>query len=340
MVCQGNGAQPKLVFKRSERVAGATARHRFGQAGCVLLVSSSGCEKLGLPVVTYADAPVAYESRVFNEEKRWHPPGLVEAIEKWGLKQSTSVITVSHPAKRQLDRYRVRAPIHVISNGVDAKRFDASATPDRALLKRELNLIAPTVIGFQGTFRAFHGIDRLRELMLSLANEADVQWLLIGDGPEREAIEQAVRGKVSVRFLGRRPPGEMADLLSVVDIAVAPHAQMKGDFYFCPLKILEYGASGCATVASRQGDIPRLLADGTAGVIVASDELPEWTAAVRNLIQQPALCAELGRKAREYVLRHLTWEQTARGVEQVLMDACVGAGYGQRRPDSNSVAMT
>src|SRR5262249_31386698 len=57
--------------------------------------------RLGVPVVTYADAPVAYETRVFAAHVgRWHPPGLVEAIERWTLRQSRAVVTVSHPAAR------------------------------------------------------------------------------------------------------------------------------------------------------------------------------------------------------------------------------------------------
>jgi glycosyltransferase involved in cell wall biosynthesis len=275
---------------------------------------------LNVPLVTYADAPVAYESRMFNSDARWHPGGLVEQIEKWGLRRSAAVISVSRPGQLRLQKYGLPCPVHAISNGVDPSRFEPPSEAERAVLKRELGLDRPIILGFQGSFRDFHGIDRLRDLMLAFADDPRVQWLLIGDGPERESIQREV-ANVSANFLGFRQPSEMGRLLSVMDIAVAPHAQMEGDFYFCPLKILEYAASGCAVVASDQGDIPLLLDEGRAGMIVTSDEQGEWEAAIRGLLDDSEHRKELGQRARSHVLSNLTWAATARKVEAVLQTA-------------------
>lgn len=274
--------------------------------------------KLGIPFITYADAPVAYETRMFNGEKRWHPPGLVERIERWGLEAGNAVITVSHPAARRLQTYRLRTPIHVIHNGVDHRKFEGITPDERAAIRRELGLENRTVIGFQGTFKAFHGMERLKDLMVWSARFPEVTWLLIGDGPERETIETAVKDQVPTRFLGRRLPEEMGRLLSAMDIAVAPHSRMKGDFYFCPLKILEYAAAGCATIASNQGDIPLLLADGRGGEIVDDDRLESWIRALEKLILDTGLRTEIAHAGRTHVLQNLTWRETARQVEQVM----------------------
>ena len=253
------------------------------------------------PLVTYADAPVAYESRIFNAEKRWHPFGLVERIEKWGLGQSLAAITVSHPAQDRLQRYGLSVPIHVNHNGVDPQRFPNYSPEERQKLKQELGLAGKTVIGFQGTFKSFHGIDRLRDLMFWTQCRSDVAWLLIGDGPERKSLQEAVSGKTTAVFLGRRQPEEMGTLLSAMEIAVAPHSQMAGDFYFCPLKLLEYAASGCATIASHQGDIPLLLANGKGGEIVHDDDLESWSRALKNLIDHEQYRAQAGATAREHI---------------------------------------
>ncbi len=275
---------------------------------------------LQTPVVTYADAPVAYESRMFGADGRWHPPGLVEQIEKWGLSRSAAVITVSRPGQRRLQNYGLTKEVHAISNGVDPGRFEILAEEQRLEIKRELGLDRPVILGFQGSFRDFHGIDRLRDLMLAFADDPRVQWLLIGDGPERATIQREVVS-VSAKFLGFRQPAEMGRLLSVVDIAVAPHAQMEGDFYFCPLKILEYAASGCAVVASDQGDIPLLLDEGRAAMIVTSDRGSEWEAAIRQLLDDPERRKALGQRARAHVLSNLTWATTASKVQTVLQAA-------------------
>ena len=65
--------QPDIVLARQD-------------AYCWSVVKAAVQKKV--PVVTYADAPVAYECRMFNLASRWHPPGVVEWIEKRGLQQS------------------------------------------------------------------------------------------------------------------------------------------------------------------------------------------------------------------------------------------------------------
>ncbi|MEM7311926.1 MAG: glycosyltransferase family 4 protein [Planctomycetota bacterium] len=308
--------QPDIVLARQD-------------AYCWSVVKAA--RKLNIPVVTYADAPVAYEVRMFNEAMRWHPPGLVEYIERWGIGRSRSVITVSHPAARQLQRYRVKCPIYVDHNGIDERRFPEFNAEHREAIRKSLGLRARTVLGFQGSFRSFHGIDRLAEL-IEMTDELDVDWLLIGDGPERRKLEAASAGRDNVKFLGRRPQEEMAALLSAIDIAVAPHAKMDGDFYFCPLKILEYAASGCAILASNQGDIPKLLAYGAGGEIVDSDDPRDWMCGIIRLISDPAYRSELGQIARSHVMQNLTWRRTAESVESILQRA-----LGKSRKSSESL---
>ena len=80
-------------------------------------------QRTRIPLVTYADAPVAYEMRTFHTTRRWHPPKLVERIERSWLSQSRAVITPTNPGRAELERYGLNVPIHAISNGVDPDRF-------------------------------------------------------------------------------------------------------------------------------------------------------------------------------------------------------------------------
>ena len=275
---------------------------------------------VGIPCVTYADAPVAYESRLFHDSQRWHPPRLVESIERWGLLHSRAVITVSNPSASRLAQYDVDSPIHVVHNGVDLREFQPHSDDDKNRIKASLGISTPLVIGFQGTFKPFHGMDLLRELMLRTKHHEQVTWLLIGDGPCRSDLESAVQGGGRVKFIGRQPASSVGRLLSTIDVAVAPHLEMLGDFYFCPLKILEYAASGCAVVASNQGDIPALLDSGHAGILIQGRQPDEWSKAIDQLINKPELRRRLGTNAREHVATGFTWQMTAKRIERVLLE--------------------
>jgi glycosyltransferase involved in cell wall biosynthesis len=288
-------------------------------------------QKAGLPLVTYADVPVAYESRVYYNVGRWHPPGLVEAMEKRGLAPSRAVIATSYPTIWQLAEYGLDLPMRVVPNGLHPERFPELSEDERRAQRRALGIEAPLVVGFQGTFLAIHGVDRLRDLMLELSPREDVHWLVIGDGPLRAGVEAAVAGRVRATFLGRRPPEEMGRLLALMDVAVAPHTFVPGIFYLSPLKIIESAAAGCTVVASRQGDIPWLLDNGRAGIILDDPDIAAWTAAIHRALDDPDLRRSLGQAARRYVLEHFTWRRIAEQYDEILRWALDG-GRASGRP--------
>lgn len=275
----------------------------------------------GVPLVTYADAPVAYETRLYPSQSRWHPPGLAEALERRGLAASRAITTTSRPTARKLAEYGLGVPMWLVPNGLHPERYPELSNGRRQGLRRELGISAPLVLGFQGTFRGFHGIDRLRDIILATAHRPDIHWLLIGDGPERPALEAAVAGRVAATFLGRRPPEEVGTLLGLVDIAVAPHQFVPGIFHLSPLKIIEYAAAGCAVVAGAQGDIPWLLDEGRVGVVLEDPEIPAWTAAIEGLIDDAPGRMALGHAAREHALSRFTWHHIAERYDRVLRRA-------------------
>jgi glycosyltransferase involved in cell wall biosynthesis len=279
-------------------------------------------ERSRVPLVTYVDAPMAYETRLYQMGSRWHPPGLVEWIERQALRPSRALTATSHPTMEKIrEDYGITTPISVIPNGLHPERFPVLDESTRRERRSALGVDAPVVVGFQGTFQRFHGVDRLQELMLSLTHRKDVHWLLIGDGPERPALQQGVAGRVQATFMGRQPAESMGALLNLTDIAVVPHNFVNGIFYLSPLKVIESGAAGCAVVASRQGDIPWLLDDGRAGVLVDTPDLSDWTQAIERLADDPGLRRQLGQAAQRYVLERFTWRQIAIQFAEVLAAA-------------------
>jgi glycosyltransferase involved in cell wall biosynthesis len=285
------------------------------EAYCLSMTLAS--RRAGVPFVVYADAPVAYEKRLYDKV-RWHPPGLPERIERLSLRGCRAVVATSHPTIRKLDEFKHGAPAFVAPNGLHPERFPILSDEERQARRLALGITAPLVVGFQANFRAFHGIGRLRELMLAMSSRPDVHWLLIGDGPERRALQEAVEGRVSATFLGRCEPQEVGGLLALIDVAVAPHEFIDGIFYLSPLKIIEYAAAGCAIVASAQGDIPWLLDEGRAGVILNDPEIAAWARAVNDLLDDPQRRLALGDAARRHVLERFTWRHIAECYSRVL----------------------
>jgi len=200
--------------------------------------------------------------------------------------------------------------VRVIGNGVDPERFP----PARAVERRP----RPFTVGFVGTLKPWHGVETLADALARLrAHVADARLLVVGDGPARAALEERL-GALGIadaaQLTGAVPPDSVPALLARMDVAVAPYPPLP-DFYFSPLKVLEAMAAGVPVVASRVGDLNRLVADGRSGRLVAPGDPDALATALRALAASPEERTRLGAAARRAVLAAHTWDAV---VERIL----------------------
>jgi glycosyltransferase involved in cell wall biosynthesis len=228
-----------------------------------------------------------------------------------------AVVAVSEPVADYVRRYRNQAAqIHVIPNAVDVERFDPSSRASRHPGAGDFT------IGFVGTLKPWHGVtDLVRAFSLLADHHLPLRLLIVGDGPQIEALRQQAHELSGVanrqaHFTGAVPPAEVPRLLAEMDVAVAPYPELE-NCYFSPLKIFEYMAAGLPTVASRTGQIPMLLGHGETGLLVPPGNPTQLAGALRRLIQDPALRMRLGRAARALVERQFTWSVVVDRLEQI-----------------------
>jgi glycosyltransferase involved in cell wall biosynthesis len=145
----------------------------------------------------------------------------------------------------------------------------------------------------------------------------DSRLLIVGDGPERGAIE----GELSrlglqqrVVLTGAVPHAKVPSYLAAMDIGVAPYREQP-DFYFSPLKVVEYLAAALPVVATAQGDLAALV--GEAGLLVPPGSIPALQAALARLVDDPNLRTRMSQAARLRAAG-LTWDGVAQSVEGVL----------------------
>jgi glycosyltransferase involved in cell wall biosynthesis len=117
--------------------------------------------------------------------------------------------------------------------------------------------------------------------------------VLVGDGPQRRALErQAGRlGPDRVRFQGFVAHTEVPAWLAAADVLVLPSIYEE-----LGSVLLEAMAAGLPVVASAVGGIPDALGD--AGRLVPPRDPVALAAAVDELLDHPALAAQLGDAAR------------------------------------------
>ncbi len=160
--------------------------------------------------------------------------------------------------------------VSLIPNGVDCARFDPAPRS------------GPPVIGTVAALRPEKRIDRLIDAFAA-ASVPDATLLIVGNGPERAALE--ARAGQGVEFVGGQD--DVAPFL-----ARMTHFAMSSDTEQMPISLVEAMASGLPVVATDVGDIRAMVCDANRPFIVAPEAEP-LADALRALVDDPALAVEI-----------------------------------------------
>lgn len=287
----------------------------FGSAGVRLARS------LGVPLLVEVNAPLVDESL---RHRGLAAAGRARAVEHTVLRSADRVLAVSEPLRVWLMRDGVDpARVSVLPNAVDAGRF-APGTGSREQARRALALGDETSIGFVGTLKPWHDVAGLVRAAGLLARAGRrLTLVVVGDGPERQALEGLARREgVRARFAGAVPHPRVAELLAGIDVGVVPY--LRPDIYFSPLKLFEYLAAGVPVVAADAGDVRCCLASGRGGALYTPGDDLSLAAALESLLAHPERARALAASGRHHVLARHTWERNARTVVALAQAAAVG----------------
>lgn len=277
--------------------------------------------RLQVPLVLSMHAALVREARGWGVERR----GSRRAVERLGevpsVRGASVVACVSEAvAEAACSMGAAEDRVIVTPNGVDLHLFRHNEHGPQ--VRRHLGVPPGTIlIGWAGSFRAFHGVDRLLDAVAQAAARTSrpVALVLIGEGTHRGAIaEQAASlHTVPVLIPGAVPHTAMPDYLSALDVAVVAHGA-GDDFHYSPVKLREYLAVGLPVVAPRAGEIGRWLVDGNDALLYEPHHPDSLVDALLRLIDDPSTRAALSTKARERAERDASWEAQARAVKDHL----------------------
>jgi glycosyltransferase involved in cell wall biosynthesis len=156
-------------------------------------------------------------------------------------------------------------------------------------------------IAFIGRLASEKGVRGLLEAW-RLARMEDCELLVVGDGPERAALE-AMRVP-GVRFTGPVEHQAVLKILHSVRALVFPSLWFEGE----PMIVVEALAAGTPVLASSVGGIPELLGYGSAGWLREAGEVDAWRRSLRDLLNNADIHTK-SRAARDmYLKRHTPQE--------------------------------
>ena len=230
--------------------------------------------------------------------------------------QADAVVTLTEGMRNELHCRGVPLDkMFVAANGVDVDEH-SPGTGDKARLT-EIGLNAELqTIAYIGSMVPYEGLSLLLESAAQLKNSGyEFNLLMVGDGSERKSLEELVtRLGLSERtvFTGRVPPEEARSFYDVIDICPIPRLPVQVSELISPLKPFEVMAQEKVVVASNVAAMAEFMLDGKNGLLFERGEVSSLTNALRQLLDEPAAAAQIGRTAREWVRANRTWTHTAR----------------------------
>jgi len=161
-----------------------------------------------------------------------------------------------------------------------------------------------------------------------LEDSRQAYFLFVGAGPNLERVKRRVERQgigSRVTFTGAVPYQQMPQYLARAHIGVAPyqpslHRQLQLGFYWSPLKIFEYMASGLPVVTLDIEPLSEIVRSGREGLLVGESDTTALAEALAELVSSPERAAAIGRSARQRVESLYSWQVHCEKLERVLLD--------------------
>lgn len=255
----------------------------------VLKLTNSGTESIG---ATLSHLPLA-------------------RIHHWSHRSATAVVAISRETAEEARLFGIHANrIERIPNGIDLTEFEpASPTTKHSI--RERSRAGPGILVlFVGRMAQQKGLLGLISAWSFLKESQDTlsRLYLIGDGPQRGAIEREIASRNlqdSVTLVGASP--QVADWMRMADIYV-----LSSDWEGLSNTTIEAMASGLPSVVTAVSGMRDLVESNDAGIVVPCADPQAMAEALSRLMSDTALRERMGTSARRAIVRDFSIQVVAR----------------------------
>lgn len=244
--------------------------------------------------------------------------------------------SISSFLERQAVGYGAAAEsISIVPNGVDTGRFNAHArSPEETMaLRRSLGYEGKRVITSVSRLASKNGLgDLVRAMPAVLQHHPDTSLLLVGDGPERSALEHEVRElgiEDKVRFTGEVGHEETVQYLLLADVFVRPSISEGLGSAF-----LEAMSCSVPVVGTPVGGIVDFLRDGETGLFCSPGDPASVTESICRILDDETLAHRIAHQGQRLVEREYRWDGVAERIGD-LYDALL-AGKSAQGPGSDT----
>ncbi|HJQ32268.1 MAG TPA: glycosyltransferase family 4 protein [Pyrinomonadaceae bacterium] len=240
---------------------------------------------------------------------------LYNRLNRWSLPAARRVVTVCGAFSPRLTREGVSPEkIFVRHNSISPNGNAAPPVEEVSALRERLNIRegARVILAVGRLSREKGHADLVRALGHLRASEPaiDFRLLVVGDGPEREAVETEARAQgVADRLVFAGHVSDVRPFYALADVLALP-SHSEGS----PNVLLEAMAAGLPVAATSVGGVPEIVSDEESALLVAPHDAAALGAALARLLKDEDLARRLASNARALVAAHYTPDAYARSL--------------------------
>ncbi|NJO79275.1 MAG: glycosyltransferase family 4 protein [Cyanobacteria bacterium RM1_2_2] len=237
----------------------------------------------------------------------------VSQLEAYNLRHTHGIVSGNQDGANILRQRGYQGLIQVMPQlGVDEALFRPCAQPE---LETQLG-IQPNefVVGFVGRFVAEKGLLTLCKALAGIKDQA-WKWLLLGRGPLKQTLmEAATAAGFADRLIWVEsvPHNDVAKYINLMNTLVLPSETTEQFKTLTSVGwkeqfghvLIEAMACQVPVIGSDSGEIPHVI--GQAGLTFPEGNAEALTNCLLQLIQQPDLSVEMGKRGYDRVLTHYT----------------------------------
>lgn len=188
--------------------------------------------------------------------------------------------------------------------GIDANKiqviYNSSELPDGKMTKQEARErlgLGGNILLSAGRLVPWKGFGLLIEILPRLLGEyPDLRLVIIGDGPERAALELKAKNlklEANVSFTGKLPKAELLQYLAAADV-FALNTAYEGFSH----QIIEAMSFGLPVITTRVGGNPEIVRDGESGFLGSYNDPVFFRDSIRKILADAGSRSKLGEGAR------------------------------------------
>lgn len=268
--------------------------------GPVGMMGLLAARTIGIPVVGqyHTDLP-EYGTRLTGDPI---VGAMLGKVVGWLYGAMDRVYAPSEAVVRRLAELGVRGDKVVrLRRGIDLKTFSPSRRDRQALAALVPDRgETPLTVLYVGRLSREKGLEALLDgFAIAARNVPRARLVLVGDGPQAEALRARAAGSDRVHFLGARHGEELAMLMASSDLFASPsETETFGN------TVVESQASGTPVIVAGRGAAAENMVDGITGMVVDGRRPEEIAAALQLLLTEPGARRRMGAAAAAFAQQY------------------------------------